>query len=353
MRLIMFGTGPFAVPTFKSLLDSSLDVLALVTRPISDSGKRRKTSENPTRDVAEEHGLDILDPADVNEAEFVARLVEMQADVFVVCDYGQILSRACLAAAKLAGINLHGSLLPKYRGAAPINWAIYNGDTTTGITIILMTTKLDGGPCLVKSETQIGPTETAEEIEPRLAELGVQPVHDSIEMLSNWDGESMLGEKQDRDLATKAPRLKKSDGQIDWSQSATQIFNQVRAFQPWPGSFTSWHSEKLKQPMRLILHRVSVFDNAAQNAVANSELTEASNSNDKVDRNDPDGSGTTNLSFADLQPGQVAVVNKTQLVIKTGDGLISIDEIQPAGKRAMPIPDFLRGKPPAVGDVFQ
>ena len=324
----MFGTGPFAVPTFESLLNSDHEVLALVTRPIADSGKRRKTSENPSRDAGEKAGLLILDPADVNQPQSVAQLKELEADLFVVCDFGQILSNECLGAAKLGGINLHGSLLPKYRGAAPINWAIYNGEPTTGITIIHMTPKLDGGPCLVKSETEIGPAETTETIEPRLALLGVQPVHEAIAILAAWDGVSEVGEKQDRKLATKAPRLKKSDGQIDWTRSAIEIANQIRAFQPWPGSYTNWHSEKLKQPMRLIIHLVKVLDS---------------------DSADPSG--------ADLKPGQVISTisqdtNQPELIVQTGAGQISIEEIQPAGKRKMPVADFLRGKPPEPGELF-
>lgn len=319
MRLIMFGTGPFAVPTFESLLDSEHEVISLVTRPILDSGKRRKTSENPTRDVAEARGVPIVDPANVNEADSVAQLVQWNADLFVVCDFGQILSRDCLAAARLGGINLHGSLLPKYRGAAPINWAIYNGDPTTGVTIIHMTARLDAGPCLIKSETPIAPDETAEEIEPRLARLGVQPVHDSIQMLSQWDGQSPIGEIQDRALATKAPRLNKSDGLIDWNRSAIQIVNQIRAFQPWPRTFTHWHTPKLKQPLRMIIHRAQAVSEEP----------------------------------GDRQPGEVVVVDKARLVVQTGDGQLSIEQIQPAGKRLMPIEDFLRGQQPLVGERLQ
>ena len=126
MRIVLFGTGPFAVPSFEALIDSSHEVVALVTRPIANSGKRRKTAENPTRDLGVARDLPILDPRDVNEQDVVDQLVALTADLFVVCDYGQILSRDALAAAKLGGINLHGSLLPKYRGAAPIHWAIYN-----------------------------------------------------------------------------------------------------------------------------------------------------------------------------------------------------------------------------------
>ncbi|MGB1928434.1 MAG: methionyl-tRNA formyltransferase [Mariniblastus sp.] len=321
MRLIMFGTGPFAVPTFEALIQSPHEVAALFTRPIADSGKRRKTAENPTRDVAESAGLSVFDPMNVNDPDSVEQLLKFEADLFVVCDYGQILSRECLAVSKLGGINLHGSLLPKYRGAAPINWAIFNGDAVTGITIIHMTSKLDGGPCLIKADTEIGSQETAEQIEPRLAQLGVKPVLEAIDVLGNWDGKSPIGQIQDPALATRAPRLKKSDGQINWSRSATELVNQIRAFQPWPGTFTNWHNEGLKQPLRLIIHRATA-------------LPKPSESSGK-------------------SPGSVLVSDGNTLIIQTGAGQLSIDTVQPAGKRVMPIGDFLRGRAPAIGDLFQ
>ena len=330
MRLILFGTGPFAVPTFKSLIEcDDHDVLALVTRPIADAGKRRKTAENPTRDLGESVGLNIFDPPNCNDDAFVAKLNEFDADLFIVCDYGQILSNDCLNAAKKGGINLHGSLLPKYRGAAPLNWCIYNGDTVTGITIIHMTAKLDGGPCLAKAETAIGPAETTEELEPRLAELGVKPVHDSIAMLAAWDGESKIGEVQDRKLATKAPRLKKSDGQLNFNRTAKQLVDQVRAFQPWPGSFTTWMPPGKKHSIRLIVFRLA--------EVTKSELVSADN---------------PEVDLKDVAPGQVAFCDKNRLVVSTEDGLVSVIEVQPAGKRRMPIADFLRGHQPQVGDVL-
>jgi methionyl-tRNA formyltransferase len=319
MRIVMFGTGPFAVPTFQSLLQSDHDVLALFTRPIADSGKRRKTAENPTRDVAELAGLEIHDPLNVNDDASVELLRELKADLFVVCDYGQILSRDCLAAADKGGINLHGSLLPKYRGAAPINWCLYNGDDVTGITIIHMTARLDGGPCLAKRELAIESSDTAESIEPKLAELGVGAVNESIEMLKAWDGESPIGSPQKQSEATKAPRLKKSDGLIDWTRSAADIVNQIRAFKPWPGSFTNWHSANKKQPVRLIIHLSTAIANASSVA----------------------------------EPGRVVACDKERLIIQTGDGQLAIDVIQPAGKKPMPILDFLRGNPPAVADRFE
>lgn len=314
MKLILFGTGPFAVPAFENLIRSDHQVVAMVTRPIPDSGKRRKTAENPTRDLGESHGLAIFDPPSINTDDAVAMLKSFDADLFVVCDYGQILSKTALSTAKLGGINLHGSLLPKYRGAAPIHWAIYNGDTVTGVTIIHMTPKLDGGPCLVKVETDIGPEETTEQIEPRLAQAGVQAVDDAIEMLQGWDGQSEIGTKQQPSQATKAPRLSKSDGAIDWSRSAIEIKNQIRAFTPWPGSFTTWQPDN-KPQQRIIIHRASA-----------------------IQATDAQGAA-----------GDVIRSNKTELIVQTGAGQLSLDVVQPAGKKAMPIADYLRGNPPPEG----
>lgn len=316
MRIIMFGTGPFAVPTFESLLASDHDVVALYTRPIADAGKRRKSVANPSREVAERVGLPVFDPMDVNEAAVVADLKAWQADLFVVCDYGQILSAECLSTAKKGGINLHGSLLPRYRGAAPINWCLFNGDQVTGVTIIHMTPRLDGGPCLAQAKMQIDPTETTETLEPKLAQLGVQPVHDAIEQLEQWDGQSTIGVVQDPSLVSNAPRLKKSDGAIDWSRSASELVNQIRAFQPWPGSFTNWQAANRKQPVRLILHQASA---------------------------EPAGDSST-------PPGTIVEATADRLVVQTGDGRLSLEVIQPAGKKAMPVADFLRGNQPQIGE---
>jgi len=321
MKIILFGTGPFAVPSFHSLIESPHEILAVVTRPIADAGARRKTAENPTRDLAEAHGLTVFDPPSCNDEWFVQTLHTFAADLFVVCDYGQILSRDCLAAARLGGINLHGSLLPKYRGAAPINWAIYHGEPELGVTIIHMTARLDGGPCLATASMPVTLEQTAADIEPLLAQLGIAPVHRAVEMLEQWDGESPIGEIQDQKRATKAPRLKKTDGQIDWSRSARESVNQIRAFQPWPGTYTHWNAEHLKQPLRMIVHRATAID-----------LSESESPN--------------------LEPGQVAICDKDRLMIQTGDGLLSINLVQPAGKRVMPIEEFLRGHRPSIGDRF-
>ena len=342
MRIVMFGTGPFAVPTFEQLLKSPTDeVVALVTRPVDPSGQRRKSSANPTRDSAVAHNasevrasevralevrasevrsaaLPILEPLDANAAEFVATLRELKPDLLVVCDYGQILSNECLSTAPLGGINLHGSLLPKYRGAAPIHWAIYKGETTTGISVIHMTGKLDGGPILTRAAMAIAADDTTESIEPRLAQLGVAPVMEAIEMLQTWDRSSSLGEPQDPALATHARRLRKEDAVLKWKRTAVQLANQVRAFQPWPGTYAQLQRAG-GEPLRLIVLRAAAF---------NSE------------------------SPAAAKPGEVTHVAPSALHIATGAGLLALEQVQPAGKKPMPIDAFLRGNPIKVGDRF-
>ncbi|MCH5374590.1 MAG: methionyl-tRNA formyltransferase [Planctomycetes bacterium] len=223
MRLLMMGTGPFAVPTFEWLLSSDHDVAALVTRPVSSPVGRRKGPANPMRDVAQARGVPVLDPQDVNAAEAIQRLRDLQTDLLVVCDYGQILSADTLGATPMGGINLHGSLLPEYRGAAPINWAIWEGRRETGVTVIHMTPRLDSGPCLTQLRTEIGGDEDAVSLEKRLARLGVEAVREALDLLVAWDRHGSIGKIQDRSRATRAPRLKKEDGRVDWNRTARQI----------------------------------------------------------------------------------------------------------------------------------
>ncbi|MFN0021279.1 MAG: methionyl-tRNA formyltransferase [Pirellulaceae bacterium] len=316
MRILPLGTGPFAVPTFRWLLDSSHVVPALVTRPTQAAKGREKASLNPMQDLAIERGLEVYAPDSINTEEARQKLAAWQPDLLVVCDYGQILSRELLAVAPLGGINLHGSLLPKYRGAAPVHWAVYNGDAETGVTVIHMTPRLDGGPCLAVRRTPIGSDETMAELEQRLSLLGVEAVQEAIEKLSHWDRVSPIGEIQDQSQATKAPRLKKTDGAVDWSRSAEQICNQVRAFKPWPATYTNWLRAS-GEPLRLILDHVSVIS----------------------DQGSPN-------------PGEVQFCDGKHLVIATGRDALSIHALQPAGKRVMEIAEFLRGYPVRVGDRF-
>ena len=307
MNILMMGTGGFAVPTFEALLDSKHRIACLVTRPAKSARGRRPAPSNPMRTVAEASGVPVFDPESINHENAHTYLESKQADLFVVCDYGQILSANILKLAPYGGINLHASLLPKYRGAAPINWALYHGETETGVTVIHMTPQLDAGPSLVQCRVTINPDETAIGLEERLATLGVDLVLEAIALLET-DTAANVGEDQDSASATKAPRLKKSDGQVDWSRTARQIHDQVRALKPWPRTFTDILRPEVS-PVRVILDEVHPVMERRGGAF----------------------------------PGQVVLSDVRQLVVATGEGTLEITRIQPAGKRVMAIDEFQRG----------
>ncbi|MEX2114983.1 MAG: methionyl-tRNA formyltransferase [Pirellulales bacterium] len=319
MRLIMMGTGPFAVPTLERLYDSPHEVLALVTRPARPLHRKSQAEANPMRALALARGTRVHDPEDINATPARAVLASYRPDLFVVCDYGQILSPAVLELARLGGINLHASLLPKYRGAAPINWAIYHGETETGVTVIHMTAALDAGPAIVQLATPIGAEETAAQVEPRLAELGAPAVLQAIEALAAGTARPI---EQDPTLATRAPRLKKEDGAVDWQRSAAAIRNQVRALAPWPKTHTFWQRPG-GEPLRLILEKVHV---------------EPASGN----RGD----------VAPIEPGAVLEAAGERLAIATGTGVLAIEALQPAGKRVLATGEFLRGYGVKPGDRF-
>ncbi len=337
----MMSTGPFAVPTFRVLLQSGHEVAALVTSPLRTHRGKPVAPISPIRDIAGEHGVPILDPEDVNEPAFQAVLAARGAELLVVCDYGQILAPATLAAARRGGINLHASLLPKYRGAAPINWAIYHGETETGVTVIHITPGVDAGPCLAQSRLAIGPEETAGELEPRLAELGAGLIRETIARMEAGDP-TLRPLDQDPALASKAPRLKKTDGLIDWSRPALGVKNQVRALEPWPRNYSFWHPA-VGPAVRLILGPLSVvegFDFVAQASCLPVE----------------DAGKMPALQDAGKMPalraGAVLEAAGGRLVIAAGLGGVAPGGIQPAGKRMMGVDEFLRGHAVRVGDWF-
>ncbi len=317
MRIVMMGTGPFAVPTFQQLYEARHDVALLVTRPLRSHRGKDIEPVSAMRDIAHEHSTPIYDPEDINSPEAGQRLREAGADLLVVCDYGQILAPETLAAARLGGINLHGSLLPKYRGAAPINWALFNGEMQTGVTVIHMTPRVDAGPCIGQAITRIAPDETAVELEARLAESGGWLVRRSIDALAVGRWEVL---PQDPALASKAPRLKKTDGAIDWRRPALCIKNQIRALEPWPRTYTFWHRGQ-GEPVRLILGLAGVVE-------------------------------TESSPAAVATPGTIVEAAGDRLVIVAGQGAVAPRTIQPAGKRSMAIAEFLRGHKVQPGDRF-
>ncbi|MEM6654607.1 MAG: methionyl-tRNA formyltransferase [Planctomycetota bacterium] len=307
MRLIVMGTGPFAVPSLRALAASDHEVATVVCKPPRG---RRSEPPAPMASAAESLGLPLWRPETVNSAEAQNQLAEFAADLMVVCDYGEILKDATLQTTRLGGVNLHGSLLPRHRGAAPVQWAILKGDTETGASVIQMTPGLDAGPILGVVTVAIDPDETAGELEDRLAPLGAELVLRVVNELASGTASSA---PQDESLVTKAPRLDKSCAKINWTRPADWIKNHVRGLNPWPRAFTLVPRTK-GDPLRLAVDRVQI---AA-------------------------GGG---------EPGTVLAAEE-RLVVACGEGAVELLIVQPAGKRAMPAADWLRGAKLAVGDVL-
>jgi methionyl-tRNA formyltransferase len=313
LRLVLVGTGPFGLPTFRSLYAGPHAILALVTAPERPWRGRGQAPMNPVRDLAARHGTPVLEPEDVNAPEAVLALRSLEADLLVVCDYGQILSAEALGSARLGGINLHSSLLPRYRGAAPINWAIFRGETETGVSVIHMTPRLDAGPVIAQARTPIDEDEPADELERRLSALGGELVPQAIAAIAAGRARPIA---QDPALASKARRLRKEDGLVDWSRPARDVKNQVRAVQPWPKAYTFWHRED-GPPLRLILGTVQVVPGRAGAA-----------------------------------PGTVLQAEGDRLVVAAGGDACLVRRVQPAGKQPQDVAAFLRGHRVRAGDRF-
>jgi methionyl-tRNA formyltransferase len=304
----MMGTGEFAEPTFTALLQTHHQMVALITQPDRQGGARRGSTRllGGVKERASQLNIPIHQPESINTPEGLALLTQLTPDLLVVAAYGQILSRDVLSVPKLGGINVHASLLPKYRGAAPIAWAIANGETRTGVTIIHMSPALDAGDMLAQEALDILPTETTGDLEARLAPLGAQMTLKVIEELLAGTARGLI---QDKSQATKAPKLTKEHGLIDWTQSAKRVCQHIRAMQPWPTAYTFLHREG-KPPLRVIISRAAPSDRASTNS---------------------------------LNPGQT-ISHQQQLLVASGHGeLVEIHELQPAGKKRMTASEFLRG----------
>jgi methionyl-tRNA formyltransferase len=242
LRLIFLGTPAFAVPTLESIVTAGHKVLSVVTQPDRPRGRGQNAAAPPVKQCALRLGLPVFQPERVRRPEAVEFLRGLPVDAMVVVGYGQIIPQSIIDMAPLGIINVHGSLLPRYRGAGPIQWAILNGETRTGITTMRIDAGLDTGDMLLKADTEIGPDENAIELGQRLAQMGADLLVETLTGLANG---TITGEKQDNALATYAPLLKKEDGRIDWSRDAACIHNQVRGLQPWPGASTTFRGQTL------------------------------------------------------------------------------------------------------------
>lgn len=334
LKLVLMGTGPFAFPSFRQIARSHHTILAVVTKPPVENPSRDKAPpESPILTWARQAELPIVTPASINDPSAIEWLTQLRADLLIVCDYGQILSKEALATASLGGINLHGSLLPRHRGAAPVQWSILAGDPQAGVSVIHMTTKLDAGPVLQQRQTPIQPDESADELEARLSQLGVEPTMLAIETLAR--GDEQAGIEQDPEKTTKAPRLKKSDGQLDFRYPIAWIDRQIRGLQPWPGVFGN-----------LILSQ----DNSAQ---ANS--SQAKSIRTVIHRAKPIAIDPAKIAELGWTPGQVlwsdSALEASLLIehpkqwvgVVAHDGLLVLEVLQLAGKSAMQAASFVSG----------
>lgn len=324
MRVVMMGTGTFAEPTFEALLAAGENVVGLVTQPDRDGGRKGGSTRQTGRGmaaIAAEAGVPVIQPASINSPEGLAALQAFAPDVLVVAAYGQILSKAVIRTPTVAAINVHASLLPKYRGASPIAHAILNGETRTGVTILRIEPALDAGEMLTKEEVEIRPDETTGELEARLAPIGARLCVDVVRRLKAGP---VVGEKQDPALVTKAPKLTKEMGLIDWSQPAERVVNHVRAMQPWPTGYTFFHRPG-REPVRVIV-------TAAEAA-----------------RGTLFGPGKASPGYA--VPYYDGVVRRIAVSTGTAPDLL-IAELQPAGKKRMRADEFMRGYPLHDGDRF-
>jgi len=242
MRLIFCGTPEFAVPTLEKLLASGFHVDLVVTNPDEPSGRGYEVKASPVKQAALRAGLDVFQPAKLKEPAVVENFSRFQPDAIVVVAYGHIIPKWLIDLPRLGCINLHASLLPKYRGAAPIQWALIRGEAVTGVTTMRIDEGLDTGPTLLRSEVAIGETDTTETLGARLSSIGADLMVATLERLGRGDLE---GQPQHHAQATRAPILKKQDGRINWALPARDIWSRVRGLRPWPGAFTSFRGKNV------------------------------------------------------------------------------------------------------------
>jgi len=306
LRIIFAGTPDFSVAPLQTLLDSEHEVIAVYTQPDRPAGRGRKLTASPVKQLALKHDIPVYQPLSLKDAEAQAELKALDADLMIVVAYGLILPQVVLDAPRMGCLNIHASLLPRWRGAAPIQRAIESGDKETGVTIMQMDAGLDTGDMLLKIHTEITPDDSAQTLHDRLSRIGCDALMQTISGLLNG---SITPEKQDESLVTYAEKMTKEEALINWQEPAQKIIRKIQAFNPWPVAFTEFQ----EKPLRIWLARLSTAEEEA-------EIT------------------------SKAQPGEVVALTKQGMFIATGDDPICIQQLQPAGKKAMPAYDFAQAR---------
>ncbi len=318
MKIIFMGTPDFAVSALEALCRAGKDVILAVTQPDRQKGRGRKVIETPVKICAEKWGVPVYQPVRIREAEPIEKIRSLEPDLIVVAAFGQILPRELLEIPRLGCVNIHASLLPRLRGAAPIQWAVINGDHESGITLMQMNEGLDTGDILFQESVPIGPEETGESLYEKLAKLGGEMI---VRYLPAIEAGQISPVRQDDEKSSYAPMLRKEMGEIDWSKSAEQISRTLRGMLPWPGAYTTLNGHVLK--------------------VWRAEVREMT---------DPVLSGI--LSDQDVLPGIVLGADKKALYVRTGEGVLALLEVQLEGKKRMTTDAFLRGTRIPTGTVL-
>ncbi len=303
IRTVFMGTPEFALPPLEGLIAAGVNLVGVYTQPDRPKGRGKKLAASPVKQLALEHDIPVFQPHKLRDPEAVEELRTLQPDLIIVVAYGQILPKEILDMPQYHCINVHASLLPKYRGAAPINKAIVDGETETGVTTMLMDVGLDTGDMLVKRSLKIGENETAGELHDRLAVLGREALDETLRLLCAGE---LIAEKQDDSLSCYAPMMKKEDGLIDWQKPARDIHNQVRGLDPWPGTYTYLDGEVLK--------------------IASTTVREENG-----------------------EAGTILAADKNGVLVACGKGSVLIGALQLPGKKRLAAVNFLSGRPLFIG----
>ncbi|MBW2147319.1 MAG: methionyl-tRNA formyltransferase [Deltaproteobacteria bacterium] len=309
MKIVFLGSAPFSMPSLTMIIRQEDELLAVVTQPDRRRGRGQKVSSTPVAVEAEKAGLTVLKPKRVNDESFVATLREMSPDLMVVVAYGQILSHRVLDIPAAGCINVHASLLPKYRGAAPVEWAVIRGEKVTGVTTMLMNEGVDTGPILMSREVAILPGETAGQLSQRLSLIGAEVLQETLEA---WKRKTLRPRPQDTSAAVCAPSLRREDARIRWDRTGKEIVNLIRGTNPRPGAHTMLEGRLLK-------------------------IFEASFLQTKTSK----------------PPGSIVQLSRTWLKVACGDGYVYVKEVQPENRRKMPVEAFLAGARLKTGMVLE
>ena len=307
MRIVFAGSGTFGLPTLRALVEGGQEIVLVVTQPDRPSGRGRTVHAGEVKRFAAEQGIRLLQPEDINARGAVRSIRAVAPDLLLVIAFGQKIGPSLIGTPCYGAVNLHASLLPKYRGAAPTNWAIINGEAETGLTVVEITDRMDAGDILGQRATPIGPDETAGELHERLALLGARLVTEIVRELALDE----VGRRHQNEAQVKiAPRLKKTDGLVDWNQPAVDVHNLIRGTTPWPGAYTWWRRKAGREPLRLILAKTRLLEGAA-------------------------GGGA--------EPGTVLAAGREGVDVAAARGAVRILSLTPAGKRTMSAADFVNG----------